>query len=116
MTRNAAVAKRGSMARKKFHLGRFTNFALDEWRTPFAAAGGKPWPAPLAALIGSQTSRIGVVATLSTMAYPLFLLARLCTTLDHIAGGRFGWNIVTSGENLAAQNFGLDKQIGRAHV
>jgi len=32
-----------------------------------------------------------------------------CSTLDHIAGGRFGWNIVTSGEDTAAQNFGLDK-------
>jgi FMN-dependent oxidoreductase (nitrilotriacetate monooxygenase family) len=65
-------------------------------------------PAPLAALIGGATSQIGVVATLSTLAYPPFLLARLCTTIDHIAGGRFGWNIVTSAENSAAQNFGLD--------
>jgi FMN-dependent oxidoreductase (nitrilotriacetate monooxygenase family) len=66
-------------------------------------------PAPLAAVLASQTSRLGVVATLSTLGYPPFLLARLCTTLDHIAKGRFGWNIVTSGEDLAAQNFGLDK-------
>ena len=66
-------------------------------------------PAPLAAMIGAQTSKIGVVATLSTLGYPPFLLARLCATLDHIAGGRFGWNIVTSGEDLAAQNFGMDK-------
>ncbi|HEX4507141.1 MAG TPA: NtaA/DmoA family FMN-dependent monooxygenase, partial [Alphaproteobacteria bacterium] len=39
--------------------------------------------------------------------YPPFLLARMCATIDHIAGGRFGWNIVTSGEDLAAQNFGM---------
>jgi long-chain alkane monooxygenase len=65
--------------------------------------------APLAALIGANTSRLGVVATLSTMAYPPFLLARLAATIDHIAEGRFGWNIVTSGEDTAAQNFGLDK-------
>lgn len=66
-------------------------------------------PAPLAAMVGSATSHIGVVATLSTLSYPPFLLARLCATLDHISGGRFGWNIVTSGEDAAAQNFGLDK-------
>jgi FMN-dependent oxidoreductase (nitrilotriacetate monooxygenase family) len=66
-------------------------------------------PAPLAALISAATTRLGVVATLSTLAYPPFMLARLCSTLDHIAGGRFGWNIVTSGEDIAAQNFGLDK-------
>ena len=70
-------------------------------------------PAPLAALIAANTSRMGVVATLSTMAYPPFMLARLCSTLDHIAGGRFGWNIVTTGEATAAQNFGLDEPPAR---
>jgi hypothetical protein len=28
---------------KKFHLGWFTNFTVDEWNDPFAAGGGKPW-------------------------------------------------------------------------
>jgi FMN-dependent oxidoreductase (nitrilotriacetate monooxygenase family) len=65
-------------------------------------------PSPLAAIISAATSRMGVVATFSTLGYPPFMLARLCSTLDHIAGGRFGWNIVTSGEELAAQNFGMD--------
>ena len=66
-------------------------------------------PLPLAAMIGAATSKLGVVATMSTLAYPPFMLARLASTLDHICGGRFGWNIVTSGEDIAAQNFGLDK-------
>lgn len=66
-------------------------------------------PAPLAAVIGAQTSHLGVVATMSTLGYPPFLLARLASTIDHLAGGRFGWNIVTSAEDTAAQNFGLDK-------
>ncbi len=66
-------------------------------------------PAPLAAIIAAATTRLGVVATMSTMAYPPFLLARLCSTIDHISGGRFGWNIVTSAENSSAQNFGLDQ-------
>jgi FMN-dependent oxidoreductase (nitrilotriacetate monooxygenase family) len=60
-------------------------------------------------MIASATTKLGVVATMSTLAYPPFMLARLSSTLDHIAGGRFGWNIVTSGEDTAAQNFGLDK-------
>jgi FMN-dependent oxidoreductase (nitrilotriacetate monooxygenase family) len=71
-------------------------------------------PSPLAALISAATRRMGVVATFSTLAYPPFMLARLCSTLDHIAGGRFGWNIVTSGEDAAAQNFGMDKLPPRA--
>ncbi len=44
-----------------------------------------------------------------TMAYPPFMLARLATTLDQICGRRFGWNIVTTGEDAAAQSFGMDK-------
>lgn len=66
-------------------------------------------PAPLAAVLGSHTSRLGIIATMSTSFYPPFLLARLAVTIDHIAGGRFGWNIVTSAEDLAAKNFGLDR-------
>jgi len=48
------------------------------------------------------------VATMSTTFYPPYLLARACSTVDSIAGGRFGWNIVSSAEDRAAQNFGLD--------
>ena len=75
----------------------------------YALMGPKMDPAPQAALIGSATKHMGVVATFSTMAYPPFMLARLCTTLDHICTGRFGWNIVTSGENHAARNFGMSE-------
>lgn len=70
-------------------------------------------PIPLAAMIAAGTSRMGVVATMSTMAWPPFMLARVSTTLDHIAGGRFGWNIVTSGEDAAAQNFGMEELAAR---
>jgi len=66
-------------------------------------------PSPLAALMSYATSKLGVVATMSTTFYPPFMLARLCSTLDHIARGRFGWNVVTSGEDGSAHNFGLDK-------
>jgi FMN-dependent oxidoreductase (nitrilotriacetate monooxygenase family) len=64
-------------------------------------------PLPLAAMIAAATTHLGVVATMSTMAYPPFMLARLASTIDSISGGRFGWNIVTSGEDAAAQNFGM---------
>lgn len=66
-------------------------------------------PAPLATAMGMATSRLGVVATMSTLAYPPYLLARLCSTIDSLTRGSFGWNIVTSAEDLAAQNFGMDK-------
>jgi FMN-dependent oxidoreductase (nitrilotriacetate monooxygenase family) len=66
-------------------------------------------PVPLAVLMANATSRLGVVPTMSTSFYPPFLLARLTATIDHIARGRFGWNIVTSAEDRSAQNFGMDK-------
>lgn len=66
-------------------------------------------PVPLAAIMLAATRRLGVVATMSTSFYPPFMLARLAATVDHIGRGRFGWNIVTSGEDSAAQNFGMDR-------
>ena len=66
-------------------------------------------PAPLAVAMGMATKHLGVVATMSTMAYPPFMLARLSSTIDSLTKGRFGWNVVTSAEDLAAQNFGMDK-------
>src|SRR5258708_11447549 len=66
-------------------------------------------PGRVGGVMGAQTRHIGVVATMSTLGYSPFLLARLSATIDHIARGRFGWNIVTSGEDAAAQNFGLPK-------
>ncbi|ROQ39714.1 FMN-dependent oxidoreductase (nitrilotriacetate monooxygenase family) [Frondihabitans sp. PhB188] len=66
-------------------------------------------PLPLMAKLGEHTDRIGLVATASTSFYPPFILARLYATLDNLTHGRIGWNVVTSSEDLAAQNFGLDE-------
>lgn len=66
-------------------------------------------PSPLAAIMAAGTTNLGIVITMSTLGYPPFLLARLASTLDHIARGRFGWNVVTSAEDAAAQNFGMDQ-------
>jgi FMN-dependent oxidoreductase (nitrilotriacetate monooxygenase family) len=65
-------------------------------------------PLPLAAAIAAATRKLGVVVTMSTTLYPPFLLARALSTLDHLSGGRVGWNIVTSTEDRAVQNFGMD--------
>ncbi|AXG80867.1 NtaA/DmoA family FMN-dependent monooxygenase [Streptomyces paludis] len=65
-------------------------------------------PAPLVPLLAQATEHLGFIVTLSSTFYPPFLLARLVSTLDHLTGGRVGWNIVTSAEDRAAQNFGHD--------
>lgn len=66
-------------------------------------------PAPLVPLLAQATERLGFITTLSTTFYPPYLLARLTATLDHLSRGRVGWNVVTSGEDRAAQNYGYDR-------
>jgi FMN-dependent oxidoreductase (nitrilotriacetate monooxygenase family) len=66
-------------------------------------------PVPLISMLGYVTRHIGLIPTLSTSFYPPFLLARAVATLDHLTEGRMGWNIVTSSQNRAAQNYGMEK-------
>jgi FMN-dependent oxidoreductase (nitrilotriacetate monooxygenase family) len=61
----------------------------------------------LAALAGT-TSRIGLIATASTSYQDPFNLARRLAGLDHLTGGRAGWNIVTSVDDAEARNFGRE--------
>jgi alkanesulfonate monooxygenase SsuD/methylene tetrahydromethanopterin reductase-like flavin-dependent oxidoreductase (luciferase family) len=67
----------------------------------------------LAALAGA-TNRIGLIATASTTYTEPFNLARQFASLDHISGGRIGWNIVTSWLAAAGRNFSQDRQVEHA--
>ena len=64
-------------------------------------------PSVVAALMSAVTSRIGIVPTFGTFAYPPYLLARLMATLDQVSAGRAGWNAVTGSSDYAAMNFGM---------
>jgi FMN-dependent oxidoreductase (nitrilotriacetate monooxygenase family) len=66
-------------------------------------------PVVLVPLLAAATKHIGIVATMSTSLYPPFLLARSLATLSHLTQGRAGWNVVTSSEHRAAQNYGMDE-------
>lgn len=66
-------------------------------------------PITLLSAIAAVTERVGLIATASTGYYSPYLLARAFASLDHISGGRAGWNIVTSGRADEAANFGLDE-------
>ncbi|MFC9433876.1 LLM class flavin-dependent oxidoreductase [Nocardia sp. NPDC057030] len=72
-------------------------------------AGSGLEPITLLTAIATATTHLGLIATASTTYYEPYNLARLFSTLDHISRGRAGWNIVTTGTDLAAANFGLDK-------
>lgn len=65
-------------------------------------------PLVILSALAAVTSRIGLIGTLSTSFEPPFHIARRFASLDHITGGRAGWNIVTSSNRLEARNFGLD--------
>ncbi len=62
-------------------------------------------PVGIVSAVGAVTSRIGLVATLSTTYHEPFAIARKFATLDHLSGGRAGWNVVTTLDAKAALNF-----------
>ena len=65
-------------------------------------------PVTLLSALAAVTERIGLIATASTTYEDPYLLARKFASLDHISGGRAGWNVVTTWSPLSAPNFGLD--------
>ena len=73
-------------------------------------AQGKLEPLTLLSALAGSTSHIGLIATASTTYSEPYNLARQFASLDHISGGRAGWNIVTSWSAEAAGNFGLDQR------
>ncbi|TGT37517.1 LLM class flavin-dependent oxidoreductase [Mesorhizobium sp. M8A.F.Ca.ET.165.01.1.1] len=63
-------------------------------------------PISLLSALAVQTSRIGLVSTASTSYNEPYGLARTFLSLDHLSGGRAGWNLVTSASQIEAANFG----------
>src|SRR5262245_21941224 len=81
----------------------------DSVRVPDSTAlhGGKPFrlksgrqahiePMSAIAAIGAITKRIGLISTCTTSYNEPYNVARRFLTIDHISGGRAGWNLVTS--------------------
>lgn len=60
------------------------------------------------------TSRIGLLATASTSYSQPYTTARAFASLDHLSGGRAGWNVVTSLNDAEARNFGADVHLAHA--
>jgi FMN-dependent oxidoreductase (nitrilotriacetate monooxygenase family) len=68
-------------------------------------------PFTLLSALASNTQHIGLVATASTSFEQPYHVARRFASLDHISGGRAGWNIVTTSNPDAALNFGLEEHL-----
>ncbi len=73
-------------------------------------------PLTLLSAIAAATKHIGLVATASTSYSEPYNIARSFASLDHISGGRAGWNVVTSAGPASAANFGRDSHYGHGRA
>jgi len=68
-------------------------------------------PITLLAALAAVTNHIGLVATATTTYNEPLHIARKFASLDHISGGRAGWNLVTSTNPKEALNFGKETHL-----
>lgn len=66
-------------------------------------------PSVLLSALAVNTEHLGLAFTSSVLQAHPYEFARRASTLDHISNGRIAWNIVTSTQENAARNFGLDR-------
>ncbi|MGW3914677.1 LLM class flavin-dependent oxidoreductase [Streptomyces sp. NPDC005070] len=98
--------------------GTFDSLFLADGPVLFNSVGQRPSgalePITLLTALATATEHIGLIATASTSYNSPYNLARRLASLDHISGGRAGWNIVTTAGAEAARNFGLDDEPAHA--
>jgi FMN-dependent oxidoreductase (nitrilotriacetate monooxygenase family) len=70
-------------------------------------------PVTMFAALSQHTSRIGFVATATTTYEEPYTLARKFGSLDHLSGGRAGWNLVTTSNAEDALNFSHSEHVAR---
>jgi alkanesulfonate monooxygenase len=68
-------------------------------------------PLTLLPALAMMTKHIGLIATASSTFEPAYMIARRFASLDHISGGRAGWNLVTTSNPDAALNFGMTEHM-----
>jgi N-acetyl-S-(2-succino)cysteine monooxygenase len=71
-------------------------------------------PMTLMSAMAVVTTHVGLVATSTTTYNEPYEIARKFLTLDHVSGGRAGWNLVTSQTEDEAGNFGLAEHVYHA--
>lgn len=71
-------------------------------------------PLTLLPALAAVTEHLGLIATASTSYNDPYHIARRFASLDHISGGRAGWNVVTSANPREALNFGREDHLEHA--
>src|SRR4249920_2566794 len=90
------------------HLG-VLNMPLEALKRSHTVTSFEPFT--LLSALAVLTEHIGLVATASTTFDEPFHIARRFASLDHISGGRAGWNIVTTANPDSALNFGRTEHV-----
>jgi len=85
------------------------NMPIDALKRSHTATSFEPFT--LLSALAMMTEHLGLIATASTTFEPPYLIARRFASLDHISGGRAGWNLVTTSNPDAALNFGLTEHM-----
>ena len=81
------------------------NMPLDALKHSHTVTSFEPFT--LLSALAMVTEHLGLVATGSTTFDAPYHVARRFASLDHLSGGRAGWNIVTTSNPDAALNFGM---------
>ena len=71
-------------------------------------------PMTLLPALAMATEHLGLIATGSTTYDEPYHVARRFASLDHISGGRAGWNVVTTSNPDASRNFGREDHLEHA--
>jgi len=66
------------------------------------------------AALSALTKNIGLVATCHTTYTDPYTAARMFASLDHLSGGRAGWNFVTGGNREGALNYSRETHMDHA--
>src|SRR5690349_16569332 len=85
------------------------NMPLDALKRSHTVTSFEPFT--LLSALSQVTERIGLVATGSTTFDAPYHIARRFASLDHLSGGRAGWNVVTTSNPDAALNFGMEEHM-----
>jgi N-acetyl-S-(2-succino)cysteine monooxygenase len=79
---------------------------MTQGRTPLIA---HLEPLTLLSALAASTTHIGLAGSATTTYNHPYQVARMFASLDHISGGRAGWNLITSANPAEAWNFGFDQ-------
>jgi len=106
------LAERGKF--DLFFVGDALNAREREGRVVGEIAINNLDPVSVVSAVGSVTQHLGLVATLSTTYNEPASIAAKFATLDHLSGGRAGWNVVTTLDDKAALNFSRDQAMEKS--